>query len=131
MSELVVGRTNGWSEVGVTVTNAESLLEGVSVLSEDGVGVSMAVTTTEVASVTTTGVAGEGVTLVVPVVEGVVGGVWVGIPVWSPCKIISSVDVGVMVLESINIARFEFLVSPCSVGVSPFWFLVLNVLDTP
>jgi len=131
VSVLVVGGSDLVSEVGVVVSNTESLAEVVSVPSEDSVVVSVSVSTTELASVATTGVASETITLVVPVVESIVVGVWVGVAVWSPCDIVGTVDLGVMVLKSVNITGLVFLVGPCSVGLSPLWLLNWDVLDSP
>lgn len=99
----------------MVVSNTESLLEGVTVVSELGSRVLVSVSSAESTSVTSTSVADVSVTLVVPVMDGVLGGVWVLIPVWSPSEVISSIDVGVMVLESIDITWLVVSMSPHSV----------------
>jgi len=59
------------------------------------------------------------ITLVVPVVVLVVAQMWVGVSVWSPSKIVGTIDVGVVVLKSVNITWFVVTVTPDSV-VAPF-----------
>ena len=99
----------------MVVANTESSLEGVSVLTELSVSVSMTVSSAKRASVTSAGVADIGITLVVPVVVVVVMDVWVLESVWSPGEIISSVNLRVVVIESLNVTWLEVSMSPNSI----------------
>lgn len=96
----------------MVVANSMWLSESVSVISELSVSVLVSISSAESASVTSASVADVTITLVVPVVDVVVGGGWVGVSVWSPSEIISSIDISVVVLESINITWLVVLVSP-------------------
>jgi len=99
----------------VVVTNTESVPQVVAVVSPGGTGVSVSVSTTESASVTSTSVAHVTVTLVVPVVDGVALSVWVGETIWSPSEIVSTIDLGCVVLESIDITWLVVRVTPGNV----------------
>ena len=103
------------SEVDVVVANTETSLEGVTVLTELRVSVSMAISTAKSASVTSAGVADIGVALVIPVVVVIVVSVWVLETIWSPGEVVSTVDFSVMVIKSVDIAWLEVTMSPDSI----------------
>lgn len=94
------------------VTDTESGLKSVTVVSELSSLVLMTISTAEGASVTTAGVADVSITLVVPVVDGVRVGVCVGVAIWSPGEVISSVDLGVVSVESLDVTWLVVGVSP-------------------
>jgi len=105
------------SEVGVVVANTESVLEVVSVVSELGSSVGMSISTAESASVTTAGEANSSISLVIPVVGVILVGVWVLESVWSPGEVIGTINLSVMVIESLNITWLVVTVTPESVVV--------------
>ena len=107
----------------MAVANTESGLESVTVVSECSSLVLVSVSTAECASVTTAGVADVGITLVVPVVDGVRVGVGVGVAVWTPGEVISSVDLGVMSVESLDVTWLVVRVTPSLVVLETTIFL--------
>ena len=94
------------------VTDTESGLKSVTVVSELSSLVLVAVSTAEGASVTTAGVADVSITLVVPVVDSVRVGVGIGVAIWSPGEVISAVDLSVVTIESLDVTWLVVGVSP-------------------
>ena len=99
----------------MVVTNTESVLQVVAVVSPGGTGVSVSVSIAETASVTSTSVANVTVTLVVPVMGSIIVSMWVLMSVWSPSEVISSIDLSEMVIESLDITWLVVTMSPNSI----------------
>ena len=99
----------------MVVTNTEASLEVVSVISLLGCLVLMAISSTKGTSVTTTSVADVSITLVVPVVGCVIMIVWVLEAIWSPGKVISSIDFSEMLIESLNVTWLVVAMTPDTV----------------
>lgn len=96
----------------MVVANTESGLEVVSVGTELGISVSVTVSTAKGASVTTAGEANVSISLVIPVVGVVLVGVWVLESVWSPGEVIGTIDLSVMVVESLDITWLIMSMTP-------------------
>ena len=99
----------------MSVSNTESHLEVVSVVSECSSLVLVSVSSTESTSVTSASVANVSITLVIPVVDVITVSVCVGEAIWSPSEVISSVDLSVMSVESLNVSWFVVTVTPDSI----------------
>ena len=75
----------------------------------------VSVSSTESTSVTSASVANVSITLVIPVVDVITVSVCVGEAIWSPSEVISSVDLSVMSVESLNVSWFVVTVTPDSI----------------
>ena len=99
----------------MVVSNSESSIEVMTVLSKLGISVSVTVSTAKSASMSSTSMADIGITLVIPVVILVMVGVRVMVSVWSPGEVIGPIDLSVMVIESLNVTWLVVSMSPDSV----------------
>ncbi len=72
----------------------------------------MSISTTEGASVTTAGMANISISLVIPVVGVVLVGVWVLETIWSPGEVIGTIDLSVVVVESLDVTWLVVSVAP-------------------
>ena len=75
----------------------------------------VSVSSTESTSVTSASVANVSITLVIPVVDVIIVSVSVGEAIWSPSEVISSVDLSVMSVESLNVSWLVVTVTPDSI----------------
>ena len=99
----------------MVVSNSESSIEVMTVLSKLCISVSVTVSTAKSASMSSTSMADIGITLVIPVVMVVVVGVWVMVSVWSPGEVICAIDLSEMVIESLNVTWLVVSVTPDSI----------------
>ena len=115
----------------MVVSNTETGLESVTVLTELSVVVEMSVSTAVVASVTTAGVANPSITLVIPVVDVVLVIVWLSVAIGAPGEVVSTVDLGVVSIESLDIAWLVVAVVPHVVVLDLRRVFALIVADGP
>ena len=99
----------------MVVAYTKSSVKIVSMLSKLSISVTMAVSTAQGASVTTTGMADIGIALVVPVVVLVIVSVWVMKSIGSPGEVISAIDLSIMVIESLDVTWLVVTVTPDSI----------------
>ena len=99
----------------MTVTNSKPCYEAMSMLPESSISVSVSISSAKGASMTTTAMADIGITLVIPVVFIIIVCVWVFVPIWSPGKVIGSIDLSIGVVESLDIAWLIVTMSPKSI----------------
>lgn len=102
------------------MSNTESSLEGMSVMSPLGVLVEVTVAGAERAAVTTAGVADVSITLVVPVVNSVVWHEWVLVAIWTPGGVVGAVDLSFVAEETADVAWLVMSVTPDGV-VTGWW----------